>query len=94
MSDLARSLESPSLLTMTMRVRVMLLLGLLMKRRRRKRRKKKMNKLTLFIENYKEINPLNLLTIRKQTKSISASKSKNQRLNFDVVKTQTCSLSL
>ena len=93
-SDLARSLESPSLLTMTMRVRVMLLLGLLMKKRRRKRRKKKMNKLTLFIENYKEINPLNLLTIRKQTKSISASKSKNQRLNFDVVKTQTCSLSL
>merc|ERR1712037_712729 len=57
-SDLVRSLESPSLLTTMMRARVMLLPVLLMKKR-----KKKMNKLTLLIENYKEINPLNLLTI-------------------------------
>ena len=63
MSDLVRSLESPSHLTTMMRARVMLLLGLLMKKRRRRKRKKKMNKLTLLIENYKEINPLNPLTV-------------------------------
>ena len=44
MSGLVRSLESPSLLTMTMRARVTLLPGLLMKRRRRRRRKKKMKR--------------------------------------------------
>lgn len=71
-SDLVRSLESPSLLMMMMRVRVMLLPGLLMKRRRKKRRKKKMNKPTLFIENYKEINPLNQLTIHNRQKEHNA----------------------
>ena len=63
MSGLARSLGSLSLLMMMTRVREMLLLELLMKRRRRRKRRKKMNKLTMLIDNYKEINHLNQSTL-------------------------------
>ena len=62
-SGLARSLGSLTLLMMMTRARVMLLPGLLMRRRRRRKRRKKMNKLTMIIDDYKEINPLNQLTL-------------------------------
>merc|ERR1711879_352335 len=78
-SDLVRSLESPSLLTTMMKARVMLLLGLLMKKRRRRKRKKKMNKLTLLIENYKEINPLNPKKKKKKNPHPKKKKKKKKK---------------
>ena len=58
---------------MMMRVKVMLLLGLLMKRKRRRKRKKKMNKLIMFLDNYKEINHLNQETLIGNKVNISQS---------------------